>query len=220
MPHVKDAALLQPAAEVASRVLRQTYQLLAATLAVCGVTAFISQSLGLPHPGIIVTLVGFYGILYMIHRKQNSGSAIAWTFGLAAFMGYTLGPLLNHYLGMANGGTIIGNAFLLTAFTFTGLSAYVLRTQRDMKFLEGFLVAGFFVLIGAMALSLFMNIPGLTMAISAGFVLFSSAAILYETSEIIKGGQTNYVLATVSLFISIYNLFVSLLSLLGLASKD
>ncbi|MBD8088636.1 Bax inhibitor-1/YccA family protein [Pseudomonas fluorescens] len=220
MSRVEDQGLLRPAADVTSRVLRQTYQLLAATLAVSGITAFVSQSMGLAHPGLLLTLVGFYGILFMIHKKQNSGSAIAWTFGLAAFMGYTLGPLLNKYLSLPNGGTIIGNAFMLTAFTFAGLSAYVLRSQRDMKFLEGFLVAGFFVLVGSVVLSLFVDIPGLTMAISAGFVLFSCAAILYETSEIIKGGQTNYVLATVSLFISIYNLFVSLLSLMGLASKD
>lgn len=220
MSRVQDRGLLQPAADVTSRVLRQTYQLLAATLAISGITAFISQHLNLPHPGVIITLVGFYGILYMIHRKQNSASAIAWTFGLAAFMGYTLGPILNKYLAMPNGGTVVGNAFLLTAFTFAGLSAYVLRTQRDMKFLEGFLAAGFFVLLGSVILSLFFSIPGLTLAISAGFVLFSSAAILYETSEIIKGGQTNYVLATVSLFISIYNLFLSLLSLLGIVNKD
>lgn len=203
-----------------SRVLRQTYQLLAATLAVCGVTAYVSQSMGLPHPGLIVSLVGFYGILYMIHRKQNSASALVWTFALAAFMGYTLGPILNKHLGMSNGGTVIGDAFLLTAFTFVGLSAYVLKTKKDMRFLEGFLVAGFFVLLGATLLSLITHVPGLTMAISAGFVLFSSAAILYETSAIIRGGQTNYILATVGLFISIHNLFLSLLNLLGLANKD
>jgi len=204
----------------ASRVLRQTYLLLSLTLLVSGVAALISQALHLPRPGLIVTLIGFYGIMYAIHKFQDKTAGILWTFGLAAFMGYCIGPVLDRYQNMQNGGTLVANAFMLTAFTFCGLSAYVLKTGRDMKFLEGFLMAGFFVLMGAVILSLFFPITGLQLAISAGFVLFSSAAILYETSQIVRGGQTNYVLATVSLFVSIFNLFTSLLSLLGLGSKD
>lgn len=202
------------------RVLRQTYLLLSITLVVSGVSALISQSLQLPGLGLLLTLVVFYGMIFAIHKYQNGVGGIAWTFGLAAFLGYAIGPMLSHYLALKNGGDLVANAMLLTALTFSGLSAYVLKTGRDMKFLEGFLVAGFFVLMGAMVLSLFFDISGLQIAISAGFVLFSSAAILYETSQIVRGGQTNYVLATVGLFVSIFNLFTSLLSLLGLGSKD
>ncbi|MDT8925467.1 Bax inhibitor-1/YccA family protein [Pseudomonas taiwanensis] len=208
------------AGSATSRVLRQTYMLLSMTLVVSGITALLSQSLHLPGPGLIVTLLAFYGIMFAIHKYQNGVGGIAWTFGLAAFMGYAIGPMLNHYLAMKNGGDLVANAMLLTAFTFCGLSAYVLKTGRDMKFLEGFLMAGFFVLMGAVILSLFFPMSGLQLAISAGFVLFSSAAILYETSQILRGGQTNYVLATVSLFVSIFNLFTTLLSLLGMGSKD
>ena len=205
---------------IASRVLRQTYMLLSMTLVVSGLVALLSQTLHLKSPGFLVTLIGFYGIMYAIHRYQNSVGGIAWTFGLAAFMGYTIGPMLNHYLAMKNGGDLVANAMLLTAFTFLGLSGYVLKTGRDMKFLEGFLMAGFFVLMGAVILSLIFPVSGLHLAISAGFVLFSSAAILYETSQIIRGGQTNYVIATVSLFVSIFNLFTSLLNILGISSRN
>jgi modulator of FtsH protease len=194
--------------------------LLAMTLVVSGVTALISQSLHLAGPGLIITLIAFYGIMYAIHKYQNGIGGIAWTFALAAFLGYSVGPMLNHYLAMKNGGDLVANAMLLTAFTFCGLSGYVLKTGRDMRFLEGFLMAGFFVLMGAVLLSIFMPISGLHLAISAGFVLFSSAAILFETSQIVRGGQTNYVIATVSLFVSIFNLFTSLLSILGITSKD
>jgi modulator of FtsH protease len=203
-----------------SRILRQTYLLLSMTLIVSGITALVSQSLHLAGPGFIITLLAFYGMIYAIHKYQNSVGGIAWTFGLAAFMGYTIGPMLNHYLAMKNGGDLVANAMLLTAFTFFGLSGYVLKTGRDMRFLEGFLMAGFFVLMGAVILSVFLPMSALHLAICAGFVLFSSAAILYETSQIVHGGQTNYVIATVSLFVSVFNLFTSLLSILGISSKN
>ena len=196
-------------------VLRNTYALLSMTLLFSAVVAYFSMAMNMPYPGIIITLVGFYGLLFAIHKFQNSGVGLVLTFALTGFMGYTLGPILNLYLSLSNGDQIVASALGLTGFVFLGLSAYALTTKRDLSFLSSFLFAGFFVLIGAMLLGFFMNIPGLHLAISAGFVLFSSAAILLQTQMIVNGGERNYILATVTLFVSIYNLFLSLLQLLG-----
>jgi len=196
-------------------VLRNTYALLSMTLLFSAVVAYFSMAMNMPYPGILITLVGFYGLLFAINKFKNSAAGLVLTFALTGFMGYTLGPILNMYLKLSNGDQIIASALGLTGFVFLGLSAYALTTKRDLSFLSSFLFAGFFVLIGAMLLGFFMNIPGLQLAISAGFVLFSSAAILLQTQMIVNGGERNYILATVTLFVSIYNLFLSLLQLLG-----
>ena len=201
-------------------VLRNTYGLLALTLAFSGLVAYVSQQLGLPHPGLLLTLGGFYGLMFATMRLRNSGWGLVTTFALTGFMGYTLGPILNMYLGMANGANVIASAFAMTALVFGGLSAFVLITRKDMSFLRGFITAGFFVLLAVVLASLFFNLSGFQLAISAGFVLFSSAIILYQTSEIINGGETNYIMATVSLYVSIYNLFLSPLQILGIANND
>ena len=203
-----------------SRVLRNTYSLLGLTLAFSGLVAFISQQMNLPHPGIIVTLVGFYGLFFLTAKLRNSGWGLLSTFALTGFMGYTLGPILNRYLGLANGGELVFSAMSMTALVFFGLSAYVLTTRKNMSFLSGFITAGFFVLLGAVIASFFFQIPGLQLAISAAFVLFSSAVILYQTSEIIHGGEDNYIMATISLYVSIYNLFLSLLQIFGIMGSD
>jgi len=202
-----------------SSVLRNTYMLLGLTLAFSAFIAYLSMSMGWPHPGLIITLVGFYGLLFAIHKTQNSGLGLVFTFALTGFMGYTLGPILAAYIG-AGAGDMVANALGLTALVFFGLSGYALVTRKDFSFLAGFLMAGFFVLLGTMLIGFFFQIPGLNLAISAGFVLFSSAAILFQTSAIIHGGERNYVLATVTLFVSIYNLFLSLLQLLTAFSGD
>lgn len=201
-------------------VLRNTYGLLALTLAFSGVVAYFSQQMNMPHPGMMLTLVGFYGLFFLTMKLRNSGWGLLTTFALTGFMGYTLGPILNMYLGLPNGGSVISSAFAMTAFVFTGLSAYVLITRKDMSFLSGFITVGFFVLIAAMLASFVFNISGIQLAISAGFVLFSSAVILYQTSAIITGGERNYIMATISLYVSIYNMFLSLLHILGVASND
>ncbi len=203
-----------------SRVLRNTYGLLAITLAFSGLVAFVAQQMNVPYPNIFVVLIGFYGLFFLTAKLRNSSWGLLSTFALTGFMGYTLGPILNRYLGMANGGEVIGTAMAMTALVFFGLSAYVLTTRKDMSFLGGFIIAGFFVLIGAMVAGIFFNIPGLQLAISAGFVLFASASILFQTSAIIHGGERNYIMATISLYVSIYNLFVSLLQLVGAFSGD
>jgi len=203
-----------------SRVLRNTYALLAMTLAFSGLVAFIAQQMQVAYPSIFVVLIGFYGLFFLTVKLRDSAWGLLSTFALTGFMGYTLGPILNRYLGMANGGEVISAAFAMTALVFCGLSAYVLTTRKDMSFLSGFITAGFFVLLGAVVASFFFQISGLQLAISAGFVLFSSVCILYQTSAIIHGGERNYIMATISLYVSIYNLFVSLLQLVGLAGGD
>ncbi|PAU65856.1 BAX inhibitor protein [Pseudomonas sp. PIC25] len=203
-----------------SRVLRNTYGLLAMTLAFSGLVAYVAQQMNAPRPGFLVVLIGFYGLFFLTAKLRDSVWGLVSTFALTGFMGYTLGPILSLYLSMPNGGEVVSSALAMTALVFFGLSAYVLTTRKDMSFLAGFITAGFFVLLGAVLVSLFFQISGLQLAISAGFVLFSSACILFQTSAIIHGGERNYIMATISLYVSIYNLFVSLLQLLGVFSDD
>ncbi|KPB71756.1 Bax inhibitor-1/YccA family protein [Pseudomonas syringae pv. tagetis] len=203
-----------------SRVLRNTYGLLALTLAFSGVMAFVAQQMRVGYPNIFVVLIGFYGLFFLTNKLRDSVWGLVSTFALTGFMGFLLGPILNRYLGMAGGAEVVSSAFAMTALVFGGLSAYVLITRKDMSFLGGFITAGFFVLLGAVLASMFFQISGLQLAISAGFVLFSSVCILFQTSAIIQGGERNYIMATVSLYVSIYNLFVSLLQIFGIMSRD
>ncbi|ADP12181.1 hypothetical protein EJP617_25000 [Erwinia sp. Ejp617] len=201
------------------RVLRNTYFLLGLTLAFSAVTATLSTLLSLPAPGFILMLAGFYGLMFLTYRLANSPSGILAAFAFTGFLGYCLGPVLNRFLS-AGMGDVIGLALGGTALVFFCCSAYVLTTRKNMSFLSGMLMAGFVVMLIAVVANLFLNIPALHMAISVLFVLFSTGAILWETSNIIHGGETNYIRATVSLYVSIYNLFVSLLSLLGMSRSS
>ena len=203
-----------------SKVLRNTYSLLALTLAFSGVMAFVAQQMRVGYPNVFVVLIGFYGLFFLTNKLRDSAWGLVSTFALTGFMGFILGPILNRYLGMAGGAEVVSSAFAMTALVFGGLSAYVLITRKDMSFLSGFITAGFFVLLGAVVASFFFQISGLQLAISAGFVLFSSVCILFQTSQIIHGGERNYIMATISLYVSIYNLFVSLLQLFGIMGRD
>jgi len=203
-----------------SRVLRNTYGLLALTLAFSGVMAFVSQQMGFRYPNVFVVLIGFYGLFFLTNKLRDSAWGLVSAFALTGFMGFILGPILNRYLGMQGGAEVVSSAFAMTALVFGGLSAYVLITRKDMSFLGGFITAGFFVLLAAVLASMFFQISGLPLAISAGFVLFSSACILFQTSAIIQGGERNYIMATISLYVSIYNLFISLLQIFGIMSRD
>ncbi|WEK32865.1 MAG: Bax inhibitor-1/YccA family protein [Candidatus Pseudomonas phytovorans] len=203
-----------------SKVLRNTYSLLALTLAFSGVMAFVAQQMHVGYPNVFVVLIGFYGLFFLTNKLRDSAWGLVSTFALTGFMGFILGPILNRYLGMAGGAEVVSSAFAMTALVFGGLSAYVLITRKDMSFLSGFITAGFFVLLGAVVASFFFQISGLQLAISAGFVLFSSVCILFQTSAIIQGGERNYIMATISLYVSIYNLFVSLLQLFGIMGRD
>lgn len=201
------------------KVLRNTYFLLGLTLAFSAVTATLSTVFALPAPGFILMLAGFYGLMFLTYRLADSPTGILAAFAFTGFLGYCLGPVLNSLLS-AGMGDVIGLALGGTALVFFSCSAYVLTTRKDMSFLGGMMMAGFVVLLVAVVANLFLNIPALHMAISVMFILFSSGAILWETSNIIQGGETNYIRATVSLYVSIYNIFVSLLSILGMSRSN
>ena len=203
-----------------NKVIRNTYMLLSVTLAFAALTAGVSVALKLPHPGLIVTLIGFFGLLFGITRMRNSAWAIPLVFALTGFMGYTLGPIISHYLSLPNGGQTVMMAMGGTAAIFLGLSSYALTTKKDFSFMGGFLMVGVLVAFLAGLAAIFFEIPALSLTVSAAFVSLMSGLILFETSNIIHGGETNYVMATVSLFVSIFNLFTSLRQLLGFMSGD
>ena len=207
-----------PAQSIATnRVLRNTYALLALTLLFSSVTAAVTMALNLHHPGLVLTLVGYFGLLFLTTRYRNSGIGLAMVFALTGFMGYTLGPLLNVYLSLPNGPQLVMTAFGGTGVTFLALSGYTLVSRKDFSFMGGFLMAGILVAFLAGLGAVFFDMAGLALAVSAMFVLLMAGLILYETSNIIHGGETNYVMATVTLYVAIYNLFTSLLHLLGAA---
>jgi modulator of FtsH protease len=203
-----------------NKVLRNTYLLLGATLAFSAAMAGVAMALNLPYFGLF-TLLGYFGLLFAVHKTQNSGWGLVWIFALTGFMGVTLGPILSMYLKvLPNGSQVVMTALGTTAIAFLGLSAYAVKSQRDFSFMGGFLTVG---VIGAFVLSLvayFFHLPTLALVVSGLFLLISSGMILFETSNIIRGGETNYILATVTLYVSIYNMFLSLLHILGVASAD
>lgn len=203
-----------------NRVLRNTYALLAMTLLFSAGVAGTAVALKLPGPGIVITLVGYFGLLYAVHKLQNSGWALPAVFGLTGFMGYTLGPILTRYSGLPSGGEVIGMALGATGVTFLALSAYVLTTRRDFSFMGGFLFAGMVIALLAGIGAMVFAMPALGLAVSGMVALLSAGLILFETSRIVNGGETNYVLATVGLFVSLFNLFASLLNLFGIGSND
>lgn len=204
-----------------NKVLRNTYALLAMTLLFSAGTAGLAMALNLPHPGAIVTLVGYFGLLFLTNRLANSVWGIVSVFALTGFMGLTLGPVLNFYVThLGNGTQLVMTALGGTGVIFVGLSMYALTTRKDFSFMGGMLMAGILVAFLAGLASLFVPMPGLHIAVSAMFILLMSGMILFETSNIIHGGETNYILATVSLYVSIFNLFTSLLNLLGIFSSD
>lgn len=204
----------------AHKVLRNTYMLLSLCLGFAAVTAAAAAAFGLPRPGILLTLGGYFGLLFLITKYRDSGYAIGILFALTGFMGYTLGPLISHHLNLPNGAMTVMTALGGTAFTFVGLSAYALVTKRNLTAMGGFLAIGVLVAFLASLAGVFLQIPALSLTISAVFVLLMSGMILYETNNIVRGGETNYVMATLSLFVSIFNLFTSLLHLLGFANKE
>ena len=203
-----------------NKVIRNTYMLLSLTLAFSAVMAAISMSMGAPRLGIVVTLVGYFGLLFATSKFRNSGLGVLFVFALTGFMGFTLGPIISAYLSMPNGSSIVMQAMAGTAAIFLGLSAYAVTTKKDFSFMGGFLMVGILVAFLAGLGAIFFQIPALSLTVSAAFVMLMSGLILYETSNIINGGETNYVMATVTLFVSIFNLFTSLLHLLGFMNND
>jgi modulator of FtsH protease len=219
-PMTATTARSESAVLTTNKVVRNTYTLLSMTLLFSAMTAGASMLLNLPHPGLIITLVGYFGLLFAVTKFRNSSLGLLFVFALTGFMGYTLGPILNQYLTLPNGGQVVMTAMGATGAIFLGLSGYALTTRKDFSFMGGFLMAGILVAFLAGLGAVFFEMPGLSLAVSALFVLLMAGLILFETSNIINGGETNYIMATVSLFVAIFNLFTSLLHLLGFMSGD
>jgi modulator of FtsH protease len=190
------------------------------TLLFSALTAGISMTMNMPPMGLLVVLGGYFGLLFLTTKFRNSSLGLVFVFALTGFMGLTLGPLLNAYLSLPNGGELVMTALGGTGVIFLGLSGYALTTRKDFSFMGGFLMVGILVAFLAGIATLFFSVPGMALAVSAMFVLLMSGLILWETSNIIHGGETNYIMATVTLYISIYNLFTSLLHLLGAFSGN
>ena len=203
-----------------NRVLRNTYMLLGMTLAFSAVTATISMVLQLPtFMYLVFVLVGF-GLLFVVNRMADSAKGLPAIFAFTGVMGAALGPLLNVYLALPNGPNLVLQSLVGTALIFFGLSAYALQSKRDFSFMGGFLFAGLLVAIVAMIANIFLAIPALSLTISAAVVMIMSGLILMDTSRIVHGGETNYIRATVGLYLNIFNLFVHLLHLLGVFGGD
>ncbi len=208
-----------------NKVIRNTYMLLAMTLVFSAFTAGISMLLQMPMMVYLGSIILSFVMLFVLNKKQNSAAALPLVFVFTGLMGFGIGPLLNHYLAMANGGQIVMTAMGMTAAIFLGLSAYVLTSRKDFSFMGGFLMAGMMVALVAMValfvLPLFgVELGALHLAFSALIVMLMAGFILYDTSNIVNGTYTNYVMATVSLYLNIYNLFIHLMSLVGAFSDD
>ncbi|EHR41930.1 Bax inhibitor-1/YccA family protein [Alishewanella jeotgali] len=203
-----------------NKVLRNTYFLLGLTLAFSAVAAGISMAMGMPAIGAIVCMIAGIVMLFVVHKKADSASGIFWVFGFAGLMGASLGPMLLAYAGLPNGPALIMQALAGTALIFFGLSAYALTSRKDFSFMGGFLMIGLLVIVVAAIANIFLSIPALSLTISAVAVLVMSGLILFDTSRIIHGGETNYIRATVALYLNIFNLFVHLLQLLGIFGGD
>jgi len=214
------AVRTQAAVLTTNKVIRNTYTLLSMTLLFSALTAGVSMALNLPHPGLLLTLGGYFGLLFATTRFRNSSLGLVFVFALTGFMGYTLGPILNAYLALPNGGQVVMTAMGGTGAIFLGLSGYALTTRKDFSFMGGFLMVGILVAFMAGLGAIFFEMPGLSLAVSSMFVLLMAGLILFETSNIIHGGETNYIMATVTLFVAIFNLFTSLLHLLGFMNGD
>ena len=204
-----------------NRVLRNTYALLAATLLFSAVMAMMSMQMA---PTRMMSMVGTFGgigvLMFLLPKFENSSAGVGIVFLGTGLLGFGLGPMLNAYASLPNGSSIVATAMGGTGVIFLALSAYVLTTKKSFDFMGGMLFVGLIVVFGALLLNLFLQIPAMSMALSGAIVLLMSGFILFDTSRIVNGGETNYIRATVSMFLNIFNLFTSLLHLLGIMSDD
>ena len=206
-----------PSAIEINKVLRSTYALLAMTLLWSAVTAAVAVAARFPGLGMFPTLILFFGLLFAIHKTANSGWGLVWTFALTGVMGVSLAPLIGAVLGLANGGVLVAQSLGITAVAFFGLSVYTVTTKRDFSFLRGFLVVGVIVIFASIAAWYFIEFTTLMHQMLAGFcILFGAALILWSTSAVVRGEETNYIRATVSIYVGLYNMFSSILLLFGI----
>jgi len=204
-----------------NRVLRNTYLLLSMTLLFSAFTAWLAATLKMPYPGMIITLVGYFGLLFLTSKFRNSALGLVFVFALTGFMGATLGPIISAYIqAFSNGDELVMMAMGGTGVIFLTLSGVALVTRKDFSFMGKFLLVGVLVAFLAGIGAAIFDLQGLSLAVSSMFILLMAGMILYETSNIIHGGETNYIMATVSLYVSIFNLFVSLLQLLGVFAGE
>ncbi|MCK5003185.1 MAG: Bax inhibitor-1/YccA family protein [Gammaproteobacteria bacterium] len=205
-----------------NKVLKNTYALLSATLFFSALMAALSMAIELPHGVSMIGMFGAMGLIFFaLPRTANSSKGLWVVFGITGLLGLSIGPMLNAYLQMANGGQIIATAFGGTGVIFLGLSGYALTSRKDFSFMAGFLVVGMGIAIVAMIANIFLDMPALSLAISSAVILIMSGFILHDTSAIIRGEQTNYIMATVGMYLSIFNIFIHLLNILGaLSGRD
>ncbi|SDZ22325.1 Bax inhibitor-1/YccA family protein [Nitrosomonas sp. Nm58] len=204
-----------------NKVLRNTYILLSLTLLFSGLTAGLSMFLNMPPMTYLISVIsGMLIAMFVLPRFANSTAGIGIVFLITGLLGFGLGPMLTMYASLPNGGNIITLSLAGTGAIFMGLSAYALATRKDFSFLGGFLMVGFLLVLLAALANIFLQIPAMSLAISAVVILIMSGFILYDTSRIIHGGETNYVLATIGLYMTIFNIFISLLQILGIMGND
>ncbi len=212
-------AVARPAPSVlaTNKLIRNTYILLSMTLLFSALMAGVSIAMNLPSMGLLITLGGYFGLLYLTSALRNSIWGLAAIFALTGFMGLTLGPFINAYVQFfSNGGQLVMLALGGTGVIFLGLSGYALTTRKDFSFMAGFLMVGILVAFLLGICAAIFSIPAMALAVSAIFILLMSGLILYQTSEMIHGGETNYIMATITLYVAIYNLFTSLLHILAM----
>jgi len=204
-----------------NKVLRNTYMLLSLTLLFSGLTAAISMLMNMPPMTYLISVIGGMVIaMFVLPRFANSPAGIGIVFLITGLLGFGLGPILSMYASLPNGGNIVTLSLAGTGAIFMGLSAYVLTTRKDFSFLGGFLMVGFLLVLLAALANIFLQIPAMSLMISAVVIMIMSGFILYDTSRIIHGGETNYVLATIGLYMTIFNIFISLLQILGIMGND
>ena len=202
-------------------LIRNTYMLLSMTLLFSAAMAGVAMATNAPMMNVWLVLGGYFGLLFLTHVLRNSAWGLLSVFALTGFMGYTLGPILNAYIAhYSNGSQLVAYALGSTGAIFLGLSGYALTTRKDFSFMGGFLMVGILVAFIAGIANIWLGIPALSLAVSSMFVLLMAGLILYQTSAMVHGGETNYILATITLYVSIYNLFTSLLHLFGVFGGD
>jgi modulator of FtsH protease len=198
-----------------NKVLKNTYMLLSATLAFSAVMAMVSLLLAVPVWTYYVSLIGGMVLgMFVLPRTANSAAGIGVIFLVTGMLGFGLGAILQLYMMVPKGPQVIATAFGGTAAIFLGLSGYALVSRKNFSFMGGFLMAGMMTVLVAILANLFFALPALSLAISAGVILLMSGFILFDTSRIIHGGETNYIMATYGLYLSIFNIFIHLLNLL------
>lgn len=204
-----------------NKVLKNTYLLLSATLGFSALMAVVSMAVGAPPMTYLIAVIAAMVMgIFVLPRTADSSTGIAVIFGITGLLGFGLGSVLSMYLALPNGPQIIATAFAGTGIIFLGLSGYALTSKRDFSFMGGFLFAGMMVVILAMIANIFLQMPALALAVSGGIILLMSGFILFDTSRIVRGGETNYIMATYGLYLSIFNIFISLLQILGIMGGD